>query len=218
MDPSETEALLIPKTVDNSLKTYKTTEPDKLLLDNDNMQKSFLQKIDFIDKAYSNFIHFLELPPVLEIPVYAFARIYNPDLMVCYFLIMFVYNAIQYNNYFFVLKPLLHVIFTLVITVLSTYVIGRPRPDVPDNVHKMFNCRNKETNCSMPSGDAMQAGNIAVVLLFYFGSWIGFVFIPFVMFARIFYCCHYIMDTVVGAITGIGLSIGIFITLEMLSY
>ena len=52
--------------------------------------------------------------------------------------------------------------------------------------------RKKEKNFSMPSGDSMQAANFAIVALFYFNiSFFGFLILPFVMVARIFYFCHY---------------------------
>ena len=58
----------------------------------------------------------------------------------------------------------------------------------------------------MPSGDSIQSANFAVLILFYLGNFTGFILIPFVMFARIFYFCHYIMDTVIGVLIGLSVS------------
>ena len=66
----------------------------------------------------------------------------------------------------------------------------------------------------MPSGDSLQAANFAILLYGYFGTAIRFYFIPLVMFSRIFYFCHYILDTVAGCLCGISISYITYIILN----
>ena len=118
--------------------------------------------------------------------------------MVCYFILMLAYHAIVYKNYYFIIKPL-------------THVITIPR----DSVKRRFNCRSKETNFSMPSGDSMQCANFAIVIIYYFNNYYGLMLIPFVMFSRVFYFCHYIFDTVVGTLIGLGASCAMYYILNL---
>lgn len=94
------------------------------------------------------------------------------------------------------------------------HLIGRTRPNEKENIKRNFNVRHREKNCSMPSGDAMQSANFAVILIYYFNTYLGIWLIPLVMISRVFYYCHYIMDTIVGAILGWGLSYGLVIILK----
>jgi membrane-associated phospholipid phosphatase len=62
----------------------------------------------------------------------------------------------------------------------------------------------------MPSGDSLQAANFAIIFYFYYGKIFGFFLILPVMISRIFFCCHYIMDTIVGVIIGFIVSFSLF--------
>jgi membrane-associated phospholipid phosphatase len=168
--------------------------------------ESVLSKIDQYDKNLSQYIYDLEFNEYAEFLIFIFARLFNPDLMICYFILMFSYFAISENNYTFIIKPLCHVLLALIITIITKYIFGRPRPEINPNVKRRHNCRNRESNCSMPSGDSMQCASFAVLLVCYFGNFLGFILIPFVMFSRIFYFCHYIMDTIIGTLLGLILS------------
>ena len=44
----------------------------------------------------------------------------------------------------------------------------------------------------------------------------GFFLVPFVMFARIFYFCHYVFDTVIGALMGFFISYILVFSLDFL--
>ena len=146
MDNPETEALLPPKdkrpgsplsnqsTDSDSDSSLKQSEP------------SLLSKLDLIDKNLSEPIYNLETNCLCEFLIYTCARLFNPDLMVSYFILMFAYHAIVYKDYFFIIKPLLHVITMLIITLITKHLIGRPRPQPRDSVKRRFNCRSKETN------------------------------------------------------------------------
>ena len=103
----------------------------------------------------------------------------------------------------------------LIITLITKHIFGRPRPIPRDSVKRRFNCRSKETNCSMPSGDSMQCANFAIVIIYYFNNYYGLMLIPFVMFSRVFNFCHYIFDTVVGTLIGLGASCAMYYILNL---
>ena len=163
---------------------------------------SILSILDNYDKQLSDKIHKLEINDIFEFVLYLSARLYNPECVTCYFIIMFAYFAKVKHDYFFIVKPVLHVLIILLVTLISKHIIGRPRPNVRENVKRNFILRHKEKNCSMPSGDAMQSANFAVILIYYFNCYYGILLIPFVMISRVYYFCHYVSDTVVGAIAG----------------
>jgi membrane-associated phospholipid phosphatase len=173
---------------------------------NSPLQK-ILAKCDKFDKKLSNNIHEMEVNIWLERIIYIFARIFNSDLIIAFYILLFLYESIFNKDYFFVIKPLIHVFVIFVLTGILKYSLKRPRPEINKNVKRKYNFRDKETNFSMPSGDSMQAANFAIICLFYlFENYIGFIIIPLVMFARIFYFCHYLFDTIVGAMVGLSVS------------
>jgi membrane-associated phospholipid phosphatase len=184
--------------------------------------QNILAKCDKFDKKLSNYIHEMEVNIWVEIIIYIFARIFNSDLIIAFYLLLFLYQSIFNQNYYFVIKPLIHVFVIFILTGILKYSLKRPRPEINENVKRKYNFRNKETNFSMPSGDSMQAANFAIICLFYlFGNYIGFIgfiIIPLVMFARIFYFCHYLFDTIVGAIVGLTVSYCLTIPLEKLQF
>lgn len=190
---------------------------DKFQLKIKEPSTSFLEKLDSYDKKLSSYIHNLEINCFLEYLIYIFARMYNVDTITSYFILTFIYFAYFYNNYTFIIKPLIHVLVTLIITLVTKNIFKRPRPNIKENVKRIFNCRNKETNYSMPSGDSMQSANFAILILFYLGNFSGFILIPFVMFARIFYFCHYIFDTVIGTLVGLCVSWVLVYPLRLIS-
>ncbi len=199
---------------ENSEKIILSTEKQVKLYD---PSQSPLSKIDQYDKNLSNYIQTLEVNSIIEFIIYIFARLFNPDLMISYFIILFIYHLYYYNNYTFIIKPLIHVLVTLIITLVTKSIFKRPRPNIKENVKRIFNCRNKETNYSMPSGDSMQSANFAILTLFYLGNFFGFILIPFVMFARIFYFCHYILDTVIGTLVGLCVSWALVYPLKLIT-
>ena len=168
------------------------------------------------DYLAQNFQHdrTLEINDIFEFVLYLSARLYNPECVTCYFIIMFAYFAKVKHDYFFIVKPVLHVLIILLVTLISKHIIGRPRPNVRENVKRNFILRHKEKNCSMPSGDAMQSANFAVILIYYFNCYYGILLIPFVMISRVYYFCHYVSDTVVGAIAGWIISYSLVVVLS----
>ena len=219
----ETESILSQQNnQENNYNTFKENS-EKIILSTEKQVKLYdpsqspLSKIDQYDKNLSNYIQTLEVNSIIEFIIYIFARLFNPDLMISYFIILFFYHFYYYNNYTFIIKPLIHVLVTLIITLVTKNIFKRPRPNIKENVKRIFNCRNKETNYSMPSGDSMQSANFAILILFYLGNFSGFILIPFVMFARIFYFCHYIFDTVIGTLVGLCVSWVLVYPLRLIS-
>lgn len=170
------------------------------------IEESFFSKLDYIDKKYSLYIHKLEVGKWTEIFIYLFSRAYNPEFVVIYFIIMLLHSSLKYKDYYFIVKPLLHVVVGLIFTGVLKKLINRPRPVLNEQIKRRFNCRSRETNGSMPSGDALQAATFSVILIDYYGFFGGLLTVPLVMFSRIFYFCHYICDTLAGAFLGLILS------------
>ena len=212
---NESNSLLFPQSIkdygsDNS--STNTNDPEnkntikKINVNLTTPSESILSKIDQYDKNFSQYIYNLEFNKYIEFIIFIFARLFNPDFMICYFILMFSYFAIFQHNYTFIIKPLCHVLLALIITVITKYIFGRKRPDINPNVIRRHNCRSRENNCSMPSGDSMQCASFAVLFVCYFGNFFGFILIPFVMFSRVFYFCHFIMDTIIGTLMGLIIS------------
>ena len=212
---NESNSLLFPQSIkdygsDNSSTNTNDSENKNIIKKiNVNLttpSESILSKIDQYDKNFSQYIYNLEFNKYIEFIIFIFARLFNPDFMICYFILMFSYFAIFEHNYTFIIKPLCHVLLALIITVITKYIFGRKRPDINPNVIRRHNCRSRENNCSMPSGDSMQCASFAVLFVCYFGNFFGFILIPFVMFSRVFYFCHFIMDTIIGTLMGLIIS------------
>ena len=212
MSSTETDSIVSQNSNNSNDYDTITQNDEKIKLSSEKLVKlhepseSLLSKISQYDKSLSDYIQNLEVNTFIEFIIYVFARLFNPDLVISYFIILFIYHAFFYNNYTFVIKPIIHVIITLIITLVAKAIIKRPRPNIKENIKRRYDCRSKENNYSMPSGDSIQSANFAVLILFYLGNFTGFILIPFVMFARIFYFCHYIMDTVIGVLIGLSVS------------
>jgi len=202
----------------DNIEQFTLSEKDEIKNKKTCFIKNTLSKIDLCDKKISYYVHTLELNKILETIIFIFARLFNPDIMIIFYILVLLYQAIFNKNYFFVVKPLIHLTVTFILSSILKYSIKRPRPEINTNVKRIHNLRKKEKNFSMPSGDSMQAANFAIVALFYFNiSFLGFLIIPFVMFARIFYFCHYFFDTLVGALIGGGVSLGLVFPLKKLN-
>lgn len=185
--------------------------------DNENNTiSSLIEYIDAKDKEYSDIIFSYEGNRFIEIILYVFARLFNPDLVTLYFILMIIYFGLYADSFSIVLKSLAHVLITLIISTIMKIFFARERPCVDTSLSKsrFVDLRKNESNCSMPSGDSMQSANFAIIILFYFRSYTGFLLIPFVMMGRIYYHCHYILDTIVGSIIGLVISYGTYVVIN----
>ena len=103
----------------------------------------------------------------------------------------------------------LGLIFTIVGKKLEYKVFGRERPENREN-KRLANLRKIQKNMSMPSGDSVQAAHFAL----YNGlalqqPWL-LAIVPCVAFARVYYHCHWVGDTVVGALCGLSVAALLF--------
>ena len=174
----------------------------------------FLSKIDSLDKNFSDIIHTLVLPQTIEKIIYYFGRLFNPDFIISYLIGILVYKIYYESDYFFVFKPFTHTIISLILTIIIKRVTSRPRPSEKASVFRLYNLRKHEKNFSMPSGDSLQSANFAIILYLYFNSFLGFFLIPGVMFARIYFFCHYLLDTIIGSLIGLLISYYLYLLLN----
>ena len=114
-----------------------------------------IRTLDKYDKDLSNKIHSLELPVYLEVFVYISARLFNPDFICIYFVLIFNYEYYYHNDSLFVLKPVINTLSLLIFTLVMKHVAGRPRPE-KKKLHRIKDLRDDERNFSMPSGDSLQ--------------------------------------------------------------
>lgn len=100
------------------------------------------------------------------------------------------------------LQFLLSCITTLVLCLGFKHVAGRIRPGAHTLGHKRMNLRSLEKNNAMPSGDSAQAAVFSVLIALHFQQPLVLLLIPAAMFGRVYFGCHWIMDTVAGASLG----------------
>ena len=90
---------------------------------------------------------------------------------------------------------------------------GRERPIPPaadDKSARATDMRSKETNCSMPSGDAAQSALFAFTAMncfphaaLFLGGPLGSAqFVMTVSFARVYFHCHWLGDVMIGIFVG----------------
>ena len=112
----------------------------------------------------------------------------------------------------------LHALAVICVTGPMKAILKRPRPDNPKEssdpkiqaTARFFNLRGHEYNKSMPSGDTSQSAAFAAYLCLYMpglftvlgGNMFRLRLVAAVAAARIFFHCHYIGDTLVGAMVG----------------
>ena len=98
----------------------------------------------------------------------------------------------------------------LIISTLTKRLFGRPRPVVPNGSKRMLDLRTKETNYSLPSGDAAQGSLFAFFIQYHFPylylslGETSFLlkFIILIAIGRVFHHCHYFGDTLLGSLFG----------------
>ena len=114
----------------NSKKKIESTSPPKI--------KSFLSKIDSFDRNISSYIYELELNKIFENIIYIFGRIFNPDMMIIFYSFVFLYQSFRYNNYYYLLKPAIHVFTVFFLTGFLKYIIKRPRPEINKKSKRLY--------------------------------------------------------------------------------
>ena len=178
-----------------------------------NKSKAFCQKfknlinyLDIIDKKISRPLHRFSPSFKIECIFYLFARLFNIDSVIIYLISFLIYSVLKYKNGYMVLIPICHVICGALTTIILKIIIRRPRPILSANRYFKL----KENTHSMPSGDSLQAGVFATMIILYNNNIFRFfsiLLIPAAMSGRVFYNLHYWFDCIIGA------SIGIIITI-----
>ncbi len=64
----------------------------------------------------------------------------------------------------------------------------------------------------MPSGDSAQGALWVVITMLFFQSYVILLVIPMVCLGRVYFRCHWIGDTLVGALIGAGFAVIGFLT------
>ena len=168
-----------------------------------------INDLDKFDKMISKPLHTYSPSFRIEIIFFCFARLFNIDTIIIYLISILLYCFWKYKNGYLIIIPLCHILSGVFFTVLLKKIFNRSRPTL--NTRRYF--KLKESNKSMPSGDSMQAGIFAIMIILYIHSpysYLSLLIIPCVMAGRIFYNLHYWFDCIIGAIIGIFSSLGTY--------
>ena len=79
---------------------------------------------------------------------------------------------------------------------------GRQRP-ILINENRLIDLRTRETNKAFPSGDTAHSSLFAFFILLHLQSPYWVFVVPLTAFARIYYQCHWIGDTIAGTVVGL---------------
>ena len=167
--------------------------------------RGLIKYLDNLDKKISRPLHTFSPSFRIECIFYCFARLFNIDIIIGYLISILIYSYLKYKNCYMVLIPICHVIFGALFTIISKSIIRRPRPNLRTNRYFKL----KESTHSMPSGDSLQAGIFATMIIMYNNCifrYFSILLIPAAMLGRIFYNLHYWFDCLIGATSGIIIS------------
>jgi len=182
--------------------------------------KTLFDYLDDIDKKISKPLQTYTPNFLIECIFFIFAKLFNTEEVIAYLLICFLYSYVIEKNIYLFYIYFFHVIAGLILTLSLKKIIGRNRPTL--TVKRFFhNVRNKETNKSMPSGDSLQAGNFAVMMILYCNStlkYFALLLIPGVVCGRVYFNCHYFFDCLIGVLLGICSSIGSYLAINNINY
>jgi hypothetical protein len=176
--------------------------------------RNCIKYLDSLDKRISKPLHTFSPGYKIECIFYCFARLFNIDTVILYLLCSLIYSFLKLKNGYLGLIPISHVICGTLFTVISKLIIRRPRPIL--NTRRYF--KLKENTHSMPSGDSLQAGIFATMIILYSDNIFRFLaifLIPAAMLGRIFYNLHYWFDCIIGATLGICISFATYNVINM---
>ncbi|EAR97561.2 PAP2 superfamily protein (macronuclear) [Tetrahymena thermophila SB210] len=182
--------------------------------------------LDRIDKAISELLHKLDSKLVSMI-LYPFALMFNPSFIIVPICLVYAFNfsilkRSQESSIIQALFYLFCIICNLIMTLVTKKLLKRKRPIfIPWLKNKSSIFRQKEQNCSLPSGDSIQAVNFACNIIFSYNQ-VNFImkffmgisidydrlemiliaFVILVMTARVYFMCHFTFDTILGVIMG----------------
>lgn len=111
-------------------------------------------------------------------------------------------------------------VVNLVMALISKKVIAKPRPnpsEIPETTKSLFFRKKQSFNASCPSGDTVQAANLVVFAAMVLPSWAFWAVFPLglmVPASRVYLCCHWISDTLLGWLFGSFCTVGTIIALR----
>ena len=176
-----------------------------------------LNWLDKCDKRLSDFFHHLD-NRIATFILHPFALMFNPSFIIVPICVVYALSRSKIMTSFYIFCILL----SLLMTLITKKALNRNRPQFYGHLkYKTPMFRSKEKNCSLPSGDSIQATNFALTLFFVAENYNTYfseqsltcllpsmvLFVILVMLGRVYFMCHYILDTVLGVIMGYGLTV-----------
>jgi membrane-associated phospholipid phosphatase len=185
--------------------------PEKQQLTQVSRRRRLLHTFEVFDQQISARIHSLilnpcgiNLEPLVLVPALLFSAWSIPILLP---LAVFLAPSPETRISLILGSPL-----TLAFTSRMKHWTRRIRPGIHAVAHRQFKIRSWERTNAMPSGDSAQAALWCVLLARAMGgghSWALLLVVPCTMFARVYFGCHWVGDTLVGAAVGAGMAAGI---------
>ncbi len=171
-----------------------------------------ISSLDNLDKKISLPLQTYTPNLCIEIIFLIFAKLFNTITVIIYLILILFYSIFIAENFKIFIIVLIHVLVGVFLTVTIKKITGRERPLLTVKRY-FYKVRTNEMMNSMPSGDSLQSANFAMMMILYFENNIKFLsllFIPMSMTGRVFYCCHYWFDCIIGAFFGIFISFGCY--------
>lgn len=174
---------------------------------------SLIQRIGEFDKKVSDRIHNLHLPAIIQAWVCFWGMLFNREgnlivlAIVSAVLPLYQKTVQPYYGFYYGLQYFNLGMQCLILTKYMKKWLRRNRPPAL-TIYRVRNIRGKELDCSFPSGDTGQAGIFVFFMLFNMPDVVAqfplqglflVLLLLNVAFARVFFQCHFIGDTIGGA-------------------
>ena len=111
------------------------------------------------------------------------------------------YHSVEYS---FIMFYTIGIPLTALMWGIIKHIFKRKRPSSEDGVIRKIDLRIKQgESFSFPSGDSLQAGFFSTFFFLLYGNVFYLFVYPLVAFARVYYKCHWIGDTIFGGMIGV---------------
>ena len=144
-----------------------------------------------------------------ELPVLFFSLIFCDwyTIWAPYLFLWILFLHFSISSDIFIVMVVNVIILILTSTSLK-YITWRQWPALSRGLSKHFNLRKAQKNApSFPSGDCIQAAHYFMMLaLLFHNNWL-LLFPLITAYGRVYYCCHWIGDTIAGLVLGALLAI-----------
>ena len=179
------------------------------------MPRCSLRALAELDQKSSHKIHLLNLS-CAEVLILSFGVLFTPYFIwtapvIVYFLtLVHLKDSGSFRSAGPLLSNSLQAGFLYILTaILMTFAVvimkrrfGRQRP-ILINENRLIDLRTRETNKAFPSGDTAHSSLFAFFILLHLQSPYWVFVVPLTAFARIYYQCHWIGDTIAGTVVGL---------------